>query len=249
MKPETVLKLNRFQLRPYQTPILDAIENKKYKRVVAILPRRAGKDFACWILMIRAALKKVGIYWYIFPTYSQGRKILWDGITSDGVRFIDFLPPELIASQNSQLMQIKLTNGSIIQVIGSDNVDSLVGSNPLGCVFSEYALQDPRAYQFLRPVLTANNGFAVFISTPRGKNNLWELWNIAQNNPADWFAYKMTVAETGHIPLHEIERERHSGEMSDDLIAQEYYVSFEMGVEGAYYTKYLDRMRLKGFGS
>ena len=34
--------------------------------------------------------------------------------------------------------------------------------------------------------------------------------------------------------------------MSEDLIQQEYYTSFEMGVEGSYYAKYLDRMRIKG---
>ena len=246
MQIETQIKLNKFKLRDYQLPILDAIENKGYKRVLAILPRRAGKDFACWQLIIREALKRIGVYWYILPTYAQGRKILWDGITSDGMRFIDFVPKELIVSSNAQLMQLKLLNGSIIQVIGSDNVDSLVGSNPLGCVFSEYALQDPRAYQYLRPVLTANNGWAVFISTPRGKNSLWELWNIAQHNPNDWYSYRMTVVETGHIPLHDIERERASGEMSDDLIQQEYHCSFDMGVEGSYYSKYIDRMRLKG---
>jgi phage terminase large subunit len=246
MEIETQIRLNKFKLRDYQIPILDAIENKKYKRVLAILPRRAGKDFACWLLMIRMSLKRVGVYWYILPTYAQGRKILWDGITTDGIRFIDFLPKELVLSTNSQLMQFKLTNGSIIQIVGSDNVDSLVGSNPLGCVFSEYALQDPRAYQFLRPVLTANDGWAVFISTPRGKNSLWELWNIAQSNTKDWYSYKMTVLETGHIPLHYIEREKLSGEMSEDLIQQEYYCSFDMGVEGSYYSKYIDRMRLKG---
>lgn len=245
MNVETVIKLNKFQPRHYQLPILDAIENKKYKRVMAILPRRAGKDIACWNLMIRQALKRIGIYWYILPTYAQAKKVIFDGMTNDGMRFIDFIPSELVISINSQEMKIRFKNGSLLQLIGSDNVDSLVGANPIGCVFSEYALQDPRAYQYIRPILTANNGWAVFISTPRGKNNLWELWNIAQHNPQDWFSYKMTVMDTGHIPLLEIEKERHSGEMSEDLIQQEYYVSFEMGVEGSYYSKYLDRMRLK----
>jgi hypothetical protein len=245
MKPETIVKLNKFQPREYQLPILDAVENKGYKRVLAILPRRAGKDYAAWNLIIRQALKKVGVYWYVAPTYSQCRKIIWDSIDNTGNSFLSMIPPEIIERKNDQMMKLHLVNGSLIQLVGSDNFNSLVGSNPQGCVFTEYALQDPRAYQFIRPVLLLNNGWAVFLSTPRGKNHLWELWQIAQNSP-DWFAYKMTVADTGHISLHDIARERASGEMSEDLIQQEYFCSFDMGVEGSYYSKYLDKMRLDG---
>lgn len=246
MSVEVQVHLNKFKPRFYQLPILDAIENKKYKRVLAILPRRAGKDIACWNMCIRQALTRIGIYWYILPTYAQGKKVIFDGMTNDGMRFIDYIPKEVVDSINSQEMKIRFKNGSLLQVIGSDNVDSLVGSNPIGCVFSEYALQDPRAYQYIRPILTANNGWAVFISTPRGKNSLWELYQIAQHNPSIWFSYKMTVEDTQHIPLSEIDKDRASGEMSEDLIQQEYYTSFEMGVEGAYYAKYLDKMRLDG---
>lgn len=243
---ETQVRLNRFQLRDYQLPLLDALENKKFKRAIAIWPRRAGKDLTAFNYVIRRALSKVGVYFIVYPTYSQGRKILWDSMTNEGVRFLDYIPPEIVESTNTTEMKIRLKNQSMIQVVGSDNYDSLVGTNAIGIIFSEYALQDPRAYQFLRPVLTANDGWALFISTPRGKNHFWELYQIAINNPEHWFCSKLTVLDTGHISLHDIEREKASGEMSEDLIQQEYFTSFEMGVEGAYYTKYIDRMRIKG---
>lgn len=590
---ETQIKLDLFKPRPYQEPIFDAIVNKGYRRVIAVLPRRAGKDIACWNLMIRMALKTVGVYFMVYPTYSQGRKILWDSLTNAGARFLDYIPTELIEGMNQQEMKIRLVNGSLLQVVGSDNYscfddkteiltdegwkffkdlkqgdlvaslvdgymkfvnysnyveefydssingkmiacsntsidflvtpnhrfwvksgkgfykfklagdktlkgysipsqclwegddrdvfvfpeitskwvtgkgrlvikeyrrqmpmeefvallgiflaegstykdyktyrvsisqikegikqeifnllkrnninycyshgnisiqdqqlyvyfsqfglqhdrfipkeiknlspkylkilfdwlvkgdghackeytayystskrliddvqeivlkigrsgsiyekrqapskikgreinsqricyafyvrksrfkffssskknyiheqeykgnvycvsvpsgvikvrrngrehwsgNSLVGTNPRGCVFSEYALQDPRAYQFLRPALTAIDGWAIFISTPRGRNSLYELYQIAVNNPTDWFAYRLTVEDTGHIPLHEIEREKASGEMSEDLIMQEYFCSWDLGVEGSYYSKVLNKMRLDG---
>jgi len=245
MKVEAQIHLNKFKPRSYQLPLIDAIENKGYKRVLAIMPRRAGKDVTAFNIMIRAAIKKIGVYYYIFPTYAQAKKVIWDSITNTGEKFLDYIPKQLIESSNSQEMKIRLTNGSLIQLVGSDNVDSLVGTNPRGIVFSEYALQDPRAYMFLRPILLANNGWALFISTPRGKNSLWELWNIAQHSQ-DWYALKLSIEDTQHISLHEIERERAEGIMSDDLIQQEYFCSFEMGVEGSYYAKYLDRMRVKG---
>ena len=245
MKVETKIHLNRFVPRSYQLPIIDALENKGYRKIICIMPRRAGKDVVAFNLMLRAALRKVGVYYYIFPTYSQAKKVIWDSINNDGQKFLDYIPPELIAGSNSQEMKITLTNGSLMQLVGSDNVDSLVGTNPRGCVFSEYALQDPRAYQFIRPILTANDGWALFVSTPRGKNHMWELFQIAENSP-DWFAYKLTLDDTQHIPLWAIEKEMAEGIMSPDLVQQEYYTSFTMGVEGAYYTKYIDRMRVKG---
>lgn len=245
LKVETVIKLNKFKPREYQLPILDAILNKGYKRVLAILPRRAGKDITAFNLCIRQCLIKICVVYYIFPTYSQAKKVIWDSITNTGERILDYIPSELVESRNSQEMKIRFKNGSILQLVGSDNVDSLMGTNPYGVVFSEYALQDPRAYQFIRPILTANDGWALFISTPRGKNHLWELYQIALHSP-EWFALKLSVTDTNHIPLEEIEKDRREGLMSDDLIMQEYYTSFDLGVEGSYYGKYIDRMRLQG---
>lgn len=247
MKLEPItITLDKFKPRFYQKPLFKALEEDNFKRIIYILPRRAGKDLTAWNAMIRRSFKKIGIYWYILPTYSQGKKVIFDGIDNDGNRFIDYIPKELVTSINSQEMKIKLVNGSLIQVIGSDNVDSLVGSNPLGCVFSEYALTDPRAYQLIRPILTANDGWCILISTPRGKNDLWRLWRIAQDNPDEWFSLKMTVDETKHIPIELIEKEIELGEMSRDLALQEYWTSFDLGVEGAYYSRYLDDMRRKG---
>ena len=242
---EAQIHLNKFKLRPYQVPIFDAIENKGFKRVLAVLPRRAGKDCTAFNLMIRQALRKIGVYYYIFPTFAQAKRVIWDSITNTGERFLDYIPKEFIDRTNSQEMKIHFKNGSLIQLVGSDNYDALMGTNPQGVVFSEYALQDPRAYQYIRPILTANDGWALFISTPRGKNHLWELYQIAQQSPY-WFCYRMTVEETQHISLHDIEKEKAEGIMSDDLIQQEYYCSFSSGIEGSYFAKYIDRMRVKG---
>lgn len=241
----TTIKLDKFKPRPYQIPIIDALENKGYKRVLCVMPRRSGKDIVGFNVAIRACLRKVCVIYYIFPSYAQGKKVIWDSITNTGEKILDYIPKELIESQNSQEMKIRFKNGSLLQIVGSDNFDSLMGTNPQGIVFSEYALQDPRAYQFIRPILAANDGWALFISTPRGKNHLWDLYNLALQS-SYWFAYRLTLDDTQHIPLSEIERERAEGIMSEDLIQQEYFCSFEMGVEGAYYMKYLDKMRING---
>ena len=135
MSVETTIKLSRFKPREYQLPIFDAIENKGYKRVLAILPRRAGKDVCAFNLCLRQALRNVGVYYYVFPTYSQAKKVIWDSMTNDGQRFLDYIPEELIESKNSQEMKIKLSNQSLIQLVGSDNFDSLMGTTR-GALFS-----------------------------------------------------------------------------------------------------------------
>lgn len=243
-----IITLDKFQPRHYQLPIIDAIENKGYKRVVAILPRRAGKDIMAWNICIRAALRRPMVIFYLLPTYSQARKVIWDSITITGESFLSFIPKEVIESINQQEMKIRFINGSILQLAGTDNVDRLVGTNPSLIVFSEYALQDPRAYMYLRPILAANSGgTAIFLSTPRGRSNhLYDLYQVALKSPSYWYACKLTLDDTKHIPLEEIERERAEGIISEDLIQQEYFCSFSMGAEGAFYTKYIDKMRLEG---
>jgi phage terminase large subunit len=242
---EVKRKLNDYKPRPYQMPILKALDSG-FKRVLAVLPRRAGKDVTALNYVIRRMWEDPGVYYYIFPTYSQAKKVIWDSMTNDGKRILDYFPEELLIQKNAQEMKIRMhaKNGqeSLFQLIGSDNYDSLVGTNPRGCVFSEYALQDPMAYQYLRPILTANGGWALFISTPRGKNHLWALAQIAENSP-DWFYLKLSVEDTNHIPMSEIEKEKREGLMSEDMIQQEYYTSFTMGVEGSYYSKYVDQSK------
>jgi hypothetical protein len=241
---ETQIRLNSFVPRPYQLPLYDAIENKGYKKVMYIAPRRSGKDLVAFNIAIRYALEHICVIYYCFPTFSLARRALWDNITISGLRVLDYIPDEIIESKNEQQMRIKFRNGSLLQLIGSDNYnETLIGTNPKMIVFSEYALQDPMAYQFARPILAANNGVALFVSTPRGKNHMWELYQIALNSP-EWFAYKLTIDDTQHLTEEAWEEEKRS--YSEDLLQQEYYCSFELGVEGSIYGKYIDRMRLRG---
>lgn len=246
MNIEQKIHLNRFKPRSFQLPILDAIENKGYKRVIAIMPRRSGKDITAWNLCIRAALRKPCVVFYIFPSYAMAKKVIWDSLLTTGERFLDFIPPALIESINSQEMKIRLKNESLIQLVGSDNYDTLRGTNPQFVVFSEYAYQDERAYTLiLRPILAANQGVALFVSTPQGKNHFYSLFEMAKQS-SDWFAYFLTLDDTQHIPIQEIERDRAEGLISEDMIQQEYYCSFTLGVEGSYYSKYISNMKLKG---
>jgi hypothetical protein len=138
-------------------------------------------------------------------------------------------------------MKIELVIGSVWQVVGSDNIDSLVGTNPIGVVFSEYALSSPAAWDLMRPILAENDGWALFIGTPRGENHFADLYRMGQA-ALDWFAELLTVDDTRAIGSDAIARERDAG-MPEALIRQEFFCSFQSGVASACFGTYLEPRR------
>ncbi len=241
MQKEITLPL--LKPRHYQLKVMNALD-QGIKRVVWLLHRRAGKDLTIWNWVIKAAMEKKQTIYYILPTYAQAKKIIWEGMTKDGIRFIDFIPKEIIEKKSESDLSIRFTSGSYLQLLGSDNYDRLVGTNPSICVFSEFALQNPNGWNFIRPILAENNGTAIFISTPRGKNHFFDIYQLGKENE-DWFCEKLTVSDTHAISLQAIEKERLSG-MSDELIEQEFYCSFAIGIEGSYYSKAMRKMQTEG---
>ncbi|MBI1213987.1 MAG: hypothetical protein GC190_21200 [Alphaproteobacteria bacterium] len=225
----------RWEPRVYQLKAWRALA-RGTKRAALVWHRRAGKDLLLLNFTITQAVQRVGVYWHVFPTAKQGRKILWDGVTKDGRLFLDHWPRALIASRNESEMKIKTRDGAVWQIVGSDNyTDALIGGNPMGIVFSEYALQNPSCWHYLRPILAENDGWAAFAFTPRGNNHGHDLFEMAQDNP-QWFCERLTVADTGAITEAAIKEERRAG-MPDELIEQEFYCSFEAALVGAYYGK------------
>jgi len=216
-----------------------------HKRILQCWHRRSGKDKVDLNLVAREMQANKGIYYYFYPTYSQGKKALWDNIGRDGIKYLDHFPKELIDGKpNETEMKIKYKNGSIFQVIGTDNIDNVVGTNPRGCVFSEYSLQNPKAWDYIRPILKENKGWAIFNFTPRGKNHGYDLYEMAIKNPK-WFVQKLTINDTNVLTEEDIQEERDSG-MTEDMIQQEYYCSFSGGVLGAYYWKEYNEAEKEG---
>ena len=239
----TKIQIPNFEPRDYQLPFLKAMD-AGCKRAVIVFHRRAGKEVVCFNWLIKQAYwHRVGTYVYFFPTSTLGRRILWDGVNRDGKRFLEYIPEQIIEAINNVEMKIRLTNGSIIQVIGSDQIIN-VGINPVGCVFSEYSLQDPKCWNFIRPILRENGGWAIFNFTPRGKNHAYDMYLMAKSNP-EWFCQKLTINDTGVLTNADMDNERREG-MSEHLIQQEYFCCFDQGTEGAYYAKLLNKAELEG---
>lgn len=235
---------HHFKPRTFQLNLMSALDSG-YKRAITAWHRRAGKDKTLFNITIKKAFERVGTYYYFFPEFSQGRRVIWDGIDNDGFRFLDHIPKRLISGKpNKTDMKIDLVNGSIIQIIGTDKFDKVRGSNPVGCVFSEFAFQNPAAWDVVRPILSANGGWAVFNSTPFGKNHFYDLYEMAKTNE-NWYHDLVTVEDSvdengvRYVSEEVIDEDRASG-MSEEMIQQEYYCDFTANAQGFYYLQYIE---------
>ena len=214
-----------FTPRPYQLPLLKAMDGG-IKRAVLVAHRRSGKDKVCFNYMVKRACERVGTYFYFLPEFSQAKKVIWENIDNDGLKMLDHVPKELIKKKpNDTELKIELINGSIIQLFGADTFSkSGVGTNPVGVVFSEYSVNKPEIWDFIRPILRVNGGWAIFNFTPRGQNHAFKLLEIAKASP-NWFSEVLTVDDTGVLTPEDIQQEREEG-MPEAMIDQEFYCKF-----------------------
>lgn len=236
---------NNWEPRFYQLPVFKYFEAGG-DRAATMWHRRAGKDACCLNFEAIQCFKRVASYWHLMPTQTQARKAIWNGVNpKTGQKILDqVFPPEVRKRTRQDEMMIELVNGSTWQLCGSDNYDSLVGSNVAGVVYSEWSLSNPRAWDYIRPILAENGGWAWFNYTPRGKNHGYDMYKMAEANDR-WFVQKLTVDDTKVIKPEVIQEERDSG-MSEDMILQEYYCSFDGGVEGSYFNDLLKKAREDG---
>jgi phage terminase large subunit len=205
---------------------------------------RAGKDDVCLHWAATQAMQRVGNYWHMLPEYAQARKSVWEAVNPHtGKRRIDEAFPDAICeTKRGTDMFIRFRNGSTWQLVGSDKYDSLVGSPPIGVTASEWALADPSAWAYLRPILRENGGWAVFISTPRGKNHLFRMFDGAKEDP-EWFCQRLSAYDTGAMTKEALDKERieyqreYGVEDGDALFAQEYQSDWEAAIVGSYYGK------------
>jgi phage terminase large subunit len=211
--------------------------HKRTKRWAAILAhRRAGKTVACINDLVDWALrcdKPDGRFAYVAPTYGQAKDVAWTYLKAA-------TGPIPGAEQRESDLMVNLPNGARVRLYGADNYDRMRGIYLDGVIMDEIADIDPRAWlEVIRPALSDRSGWAVFIGTPKGRNRFYEMWKQARANTDDWFTLELKASQTGIIPEDELSSARAT--MNPSQYAQEYEVSFEAAVVGAYYGQELER--------
>lgn len=259
--PDIVLPANGWEARPYQVPLWQYLNNGGLRAALK-WHRRSGKDTTALQWTACASQKRVGTYWHMLPTLRQARKVIFEGIVegADGVahRVLDAFPgwrdPGKIGPNGKPVgivkhirhdeMKIEMHNGSIWYCVGSDNYDALVGTNPIGVVFSEWSLSDPNAWHYIRPILSENNGWSIFIWTPRGMNHAAKMYRTVKEVD-EWFTETLTVDDTHAISLGNIELERREG-ASEEHLLQEYWCSEDAPLIGSFYGDQLIAAQKEG---
>jgi phage terminase large subunit len=212
------------------------------KHAELVWHRRSGKDEIALHRSACASFERIAGYWHMLPEYAQARKAIWDAVNPHtGRKRIDeaFPLPLRKATRNHEMI-IEFVNGSTWQVVGSDNFNSLVGSTPAGIVYSEWALANPAARAYLRPIIAENNGWQMFITTSRGRNHAYKTLKAAQGNPSS-FAQVLTAFDTNVFTGSQLmaERKAYVDEFGEDmgnaLFEQEYLCSFDAAILGAFY--------------
>jgi len=234
--------VHTFTVRWYQRPFHETLVTGAKKRLIEIAHRRWGKDEIVLNGFRELSKKRVGTYWHCFPEYAQARKAIWNGVNGHtGKRRIDeAFPPEIRKRINDNDMFIETVWGSTWQLLGSDRYDATVGSGPIGIAYSEWALCNPAAWAYHKPMIEESDGTAAFITTPRGNNHAKTMYDRAKTNPL-WFAELSRIQDTGALTEAQLAeslaeyQDIYGRDLGLAMFEQEYYCSFVGAMIGAYW--------------
>ena len=222
---------------PYEPrPLQEKIHNELKRFNVICCHRRFGKTvFAINHLIMTACEIRNARLAYIAPTYRQGKAVAYDYLKE----YTDPLM-KLGGKRHETELKVDLWNGSRIQIFGSDNPDALRGLGFDGVVMDEFALMAPRTWtEVVRPAVSDKLGYVIFIGTPMGHNQFWDVYDLAKRIGGDWYAKLYRASETEIIPAEELKSARET--MPHDQFEQEYECSFQAAVSGAFYGKQIQK--------
>jgi hypothetical protein len=221
---ELSFNLHKAQLEIFNSP-------ERFKIVAA--GRRFGKSYLSCVQLIIEGLKETNEFghnlkktdvWYVAPTFTQGKEIMW--------RLLKELGEGVITSFHENTATATLINGRRICIKGSDRPDTLRGVPISYVVMDEYATMKAEVWEMIiRPSLSDVQGGALFIGTPAGKNHFYELYKEAQDD-TEWAAFHFTSSDNPTLPQSEIGAMTKN--MSAAAIRQEVEASFTAQGGGAF---------------
>jgi len=195
--------------------------------------RRFGKTIlACEEIKGKALYKNTRIC-YIAPTYQQARDIAWQTLVKE-------LKP-IIKKVNESRLELTVNNlvkgTSLIQLRGWEAIETLRGQHFDFIVIDEVAMMrnfNINWEEVIRPTLTDTRGEVMFISTPKGFNHFYDLYNQQDEDP-DFKSFHYTSYDNPYIPKDEIDKAK--AQLTDDRFAQEYLADFRK-TQGLVYKEF-----------
>lgn len=218
-----------------------AIVKDRHRFRVVCAGRRAGKtELAVNEMAGKAYAKKGRNIAYIAPTLQQARDIAW-------VKLVKVCAPITVKKLESpsHTLTVQTADGgkSVISIRGWESIETLRGQAFDFLVIDEIASMrnwDSNWNEILRPTLTDTEGECLFISTPKGFNHFYRLYNKqSEEGGIDYKSFHFTSFDNPYIKTEEIEKAKL--ELSENQFAQEYLADFRKQ-EGLVYKEF-DRSR------
>tara|TARA_R110000796_G_scaffold79453_2_gene176542 strand:+ start:1943 stop:3247 length:1305 start_codon:yes stop_codon:yes gene_type:complete len=207
---------------PSQVAIINAINNPKYRFICAAVSRRQGKTYIANIIGQLVSLVPGSNILIMSPNYSLSQ-ISFD-LQRNLIKHFDLE----VTKDNAKDKVIEISNGSTVRMGSVNQVDSCVGRSYDLIIFDEAALADGKdAFNVaLRPTLDKPNSKALFISTPRGRNNWFSefYYRGYSDDFPQWCSIKATYLDNPRMAQSDIDEARKS--MSDAEFKQEYEADF-----------------------
>jgi len=198
--------------------------------------RRFGKTFLSTWEIARVARHPGKNIYYIAPTYRQAKQIMWEHLKEEMSK------RRWVSRINESDLSIVLVNGSRISLRSAENFDSMRGVSLDFAVLDEAAFMKPETWnEVVRPALSDKKGGALFITTPKGRNWIYDLWNNAKMYP-DWASSQFTTLDGGMVDAEEIEAAKR--ELDEKTFRQEYLATFE-SYEGLIYYNFAPDRNVK----
>lgn len=202
---------------------------------VLVCHRRFGKTFLAIACLIDAALrtqKQNARFAYVAPFLKQAKQVSWDYLR----RFAYQVPGVKV---NESELSITFPNGSMIRLYGSDNGEAMRGIYLDGVVIDEVADCRLETWpEIIRPALSDRKGWCLFIGTPKGMDQFFELYERAkreQQEPGShWYAGMYRADETKLIDDEELADARKS--MSANQYRQEFLCDFTASADNVLIT-------------
>lgn len=207
---------------PSQIAIINAINNPKYRFVSAAVSRRQGKTYIANIIGQLVSLVPGSNILIMSPNYSLSQ-ISFD-LQRNLIKHFDLE----VTKDNAKDKVIEISNGSAVRMGSVNQVDSCVGRSYDLIIFDEAALADGKdAFNVaLRPTLDKDNSKAIFISTPRGRNNWFSefFYRGFSDDFPEWCSIRATYKDNPRMSQSDIDEARKS--MSEAEFRQEYEADF-----------------------
>ena len=212
-------------------------ELDKHRFSVLCCHRRFGKTVMLINHLIKCCMMNKNHqprFAYIAPTYSQAKKIAWDYLK----HYTKNLPN---TKYNETELRADFFNGSRIQLLSSENPDSIRGIYLDGVVLDE-ASQVSRELvdEVIRPALSDRKGWLSLCSTPKGMNNIFYDLYLKAQSEKDWFLYTARASETKLVDDEELKAAL--SVMGQATYNQEFECSFIGNVKGSIYGELITKL-------